>query len=51
MGWINPSGALRLVGKTRKKEPNKLQNSCTKMLLNRTNSLIFEPWIAQSKVT
>ena len=30
--------ANRLLGKTNKKEPTKLQNSWTKMLLNRTNS-------------
>ena len=27
-----------LLGKTKKKEPNELQNSWAKMLLNRTNS-------------
>ena len=30
-----------LLGKTKRKEPNKLQDSWTKMLLNRTNSYTF----------
>ena len=35
---------------TTKKEPTKLQNSWTKMLLNRTNSKVYQPYVAQSNV-
>ena len=40
-----------LLGKTKKKEPIELQNSVTKLLLNRTNSYIFEPHVGQSNVS
>ena len=37
--------------KNKKKDPTELQNSWMKMLLNRTNSWIFEPYVAQSNVS
>ena len=35
-----------MLGKTRNKEQSKLQTSRTKILLNRTNSHIFKPYVA-----
>ena len=35
----------------KKKEPNELQNSWKKMLLNRINSYIFDSFVAQSNVS
>ena len=39
-----------MLGKTRNKEQSKLQTSWTKVLLNRTNSHIFEPYVAHSNI-
>ena len=39
-----------LLGKTKNKEPNELESSWTKMLLNRTNAYIFKPCVALANI-
>ena len=40
-----------LLGKTKKKEPSKLENSWTKMLVNKTYSYFFKTCVAQSNIS
>ena len=47
--WILKVKDNLLLGKTKKKEQSELHSSWTKMLLNRTTSKIFEPYVAESK--
>ena len=49
--WISKVTDNHLLGKTKEQEPNEIENSWTKMLLNKTNSYIFKPCIAQSNIS